>query len=251
MNLRGLSGSTRLGSLLTAHDGGPAAPPRRRRLWTRLGIGTGIVLAPVVVAACSAAASSHPSASRPSPSASKPSASTSLAKSALGPSACVTAARPTGGSGPWKLVPPPTLCGLPEQTSAPYLQTAQGLASVDKILFSMNNVGPVTSTITATYQSPQTPNFSRSVAFVGFEGRFRPAAAVSVLEGTAYTFTSVPPGPHGGAMGCANEEGTEDCVWATSTTLCDVEIIDTTGELLGANIGVNAVRIRDALEAPG
>ena len=57
--------------------------------------------------------------------------------------------------------------------------------------------------------------------------------------------------PHGGAMGCANEEGTETCVWATHTTLCSVQIIDTTGELLGSNIAVNAVRIRDALEAPG
>jgi hypothetical protein len=247
MNLRGLSGQTRLGFLLMAYDGGLAALPRRRRPWTW----TGSVLVAFVVVACSPAArqpaSPHPS----SPSASKPPASTSLAKSALGPSACVTAARPTGGSGPWKVVPPPTLCGLPEQTSAQYLQTARGLASIIKVLLSISNVGPVTSTITATYQSPQTPNFNRSLAFVGFEGTFRPAAAVSVVEGTAYTFTSVSPGPHGGAMGCANEEGTENCVWATSTTLCEIQILDSTGELLGANVGVNAVRIRDALEVPG
>jgi len=77
------------------------------------------------------------------------------------------------------------------------------------------------------------------------------AAAISAVEGTSYTFQKVPPGPHGGAMGCANEEGTWTCVWATHTTLCTIQIIDTTGELLGANIGVNAVRIRDAVEAPG
>jgi hypothetical protein len=250
MNLRGLSGHTRLGFLVMAHDGGPAAAPRRRRLWTWPGIGTGIVLVAFVVAGCSPAAS-KPASPHPSPSASKSSASTALAKTALGPSACVTAARPTGGSGPWKLVPPPTLCGLPVQTSEQYLQTAQGLASIDKILFSMNNVGPVTSTVTATYQSPPIPNFSRSVAFVGFEGTFHPAAAASVLEGTTYTYTAVPPGPHGGAMGCANEEGTEQCVWATSTTLCEIQILDSTGELTGASLAANAIRIRDALEAPG
>jgi hypothetical protein len=250
MNLRGLSRHTRLGSPLMAHDGGPDAPPRRRRrMW--LGIGTGVVL--VAVVACSPAAkdSASPSPSASRPSASKSSAGQSLAKSAMGPSACITAGRPAGGSGPWKFVSPPMLCGLPLDNSGQSQQLGQTVAGENKMIINLAGVGSVTSSTTAEYQSPQTPNFYRSVNVVGLTGTFRPAAAISAVEGTSYTFQKVPPGPHGGAMGCANEEGTWTCVWATHTTLCTIQIIDTTGELLGANIGVNAVRIRDALEAPG
>jgi hypothetical protein len=121
---------------------------------------------------------------------------------------------------------------------------------MDKILFSMNNVGPVKATVTLTYQSPRTPNFYRSVAFVGFEGTFRPATALSSLEQPGYTYTREPPGPHGGMLACGKTSGPWDCVWATPTTVCDIEVLDTTGELIGTNIAVNAVRIRDALEAP-
>jgi hypothetical protein len=218
-----------------------------------LGVGVGSVLAAVV--ACSPAAkhsaSPSPSASRPSPSASKSSPGSPLAQSAMGPSACVTAGSPVGGSGSWKFVSPPTLCGLPLDNSGDSEQLGQTVAGENQSIITLANVGSVTSSTTAEYQSPQTPNFYRSINVVGLQGTFRPAAAVSAVEGTAYTFKSVPPGPHGGAMGCANEEGTETCVWATHTTLCSVQIIDTTGELLGSNIAVNAVRIRDALEAPG
>jgi hypothetical protein len=251
MNLRGLSRHTRLGFLLTGYDGGPAAPARRRRLCTWLRIGTGSVLVAFVVVACSPAARQPASLHPSSPSASKPPASTTLAKSALGPSACVAAGRPAGGSGPWTLVAPRTLCGLPPDNSAQYDQGGQALASEYKILLSMDGGGSAKSTVTLEYQSPPIPNFGRSINLVGFEGKFQPAAAVSVIEEGGYSYSNLPPGPHGGALACANVEGTENCVWATSTTLCSINIIDTTGELLGANIGVNAVRIRDALEAPG
>jgi hypothetical protein len=251
MTLRGLSRHTRLGFLLIAHDGGPGVPPRRRRrMW--LGILTGIVL--VAVVACSPAAkhsaSPGPSASTPSPSAGKSSTGSSLAKIATGPSACVTAGRPAGGNGPWKFVAPATLCGLPLDNSGQSQQLGQTVAGEDKGIIDLADAGSVTSSTTAEYQSPETPRFYRSVNVVGLTGTFRPAAAVSAVEGTAYTFKKVPPGPHGGAMGCGNEEGTWTCVWATHTTLCTIQIIDTTGELLGASIAVNAVRIRDALEAP-
>lgn len=260
MTLRRLSRHTRLEVPSMAGDGVPAPPARRRRTWTRLGTAAGSALVAIVVAACSSAGSKpaapHPSASKPSPSAAAssagpPSTSAPVTGSALGPSACVTAGRPAGGTGPWKIVSPQALCGLPLFDSAQYKQSGQTVASLDKIIINMDDVGSVTSTVTLTYQAPQTPNFYRSVAFVGFEGSFRPAAAVSAMEQPGYTYTREPPGPHGGVLACAHVSGPWDCLWATSTTVCDIQIIDTTGELLGANIGVNAVRIRDALEAPG
>ena len=257
MTAHKLSRHTRLEVPRMAHDGGPGAPPRRRRLRTCLRIAVGGVLVVTVAAACSSAgqpSSSRPPARTPSPSA-KPSAgalstTAPVTGSALGPSACVTAARPAGGNGPWKLLSPRALCGLPLFDSAKYVQSGQSLASMDKMLFSMNNVGSVTTTVTLTYQSPRTPNFYRSVAFVGFEGTFRPAAALSAIELTGYTYTSEPPGPHGGMLACGRTSGAWDCVWATHSTVCDIEVLDTTGELIGANIGANAVRIRDAIEAP-
>jgi hypothetical protein len=245
-----------------AYDGGPGAPPepygrsdpsyqpapRRRRLWMWLGIGGGSVFVALIVLIGFLAATKTASSSPP---ASKPSAHAS-ASSALGPLACVTAVAPAGGSGPWKLVTPRALCGLPQQNSAQAQQTGQALASEDNTLIGLNNAGSVTSTITMDYQSPQgIPNFYRSVTFVGFEGRFQPAAAASAIQESGYTYHSMPPGPHGGAMACADIYGSEDCVWATSTTACEFQIMDTTRELLGANFAANAVRIRDALEVPG
>ena len=257
MTLRGLSRHTRLGVPLMACDGGPGARPRRRGIWAWLGIAVGSVLVATALVACSSAgqqSSSRPPASTPSPSAKAsaggPSTTAPVTGSALGPSACVPAGQPAGGSGPWKLLSPRSLCGLPLFDSAQYVQSGQSVASMDKMLFSMNNVGPVTATVTLTYQSPKTPNFYRSVAFVGFEGRFRPAAAINAMELPSYTYTSEPPGPHGGMLACGRTQGAWDCVWATPSTVCDIEILDTTGELIGANIGTNAVRIRDALEAP-
>jgi hypothetical protein len=52
----------------------------------------------------------------------------------------------------------------------------------------------VTSTVTAAYQSPQTPNFDRGVTFVGFDGTFRQAAALSTMELPGETYTRVPQG---------------------------------------------------------
>jgi hypothetical protein len=51
-------------------------------------------------------------------------------------------------------------------------------------------------------------------------------------------------------MACSGENDAGDCVWATSTTVAEITITDSTRDLLGANIGANAVRIRDVLEAP-
>jgi hypothetical protein len=241
-------------------DIGPAGHSRRwrprRRPWKRLGLSTASILAATVIAACSSAASSHPSADTPSlsPPSLGPLATPST-NSAGGPLACVSAGRATAGDGPWKLVAPLALCQLPLETSPQFQKSGQALAGTTKILINMDNAGTVTSTIAVTYQASQeaaeAASHDRSVSVVGFDGRFRPAAALSAVEEQPeYTYTNLPPGPHGGMMACANVEGTENCVWATSTTVCEITIIDPTGELIGASSGANAVRIRDVLEAP-
>jgi hypothetical protein len=250
MALRGLYWHTRLEVPLMVHDGGPGTPARPRRRWARLGTAAGGGLLAIALVACSSAASKPP-APHPSPSKPSPSASTSLSASAMGPSACVTSSRPTAGSGPWTLVTPQTVCGLPLDNSSDYQQGGQTLAGEYKMLLTMDGGGSPKSTVTLEYQSPRVPNFYRSINIVGFEGRFRPALAVRVIEEEGYSYSNLPPGPHGGALACANVEGSENCVWATSTTLCSMSIIDLSHELLGASIAANAVRIRDAVEAPG
>lgn len=264
MELREVSAHIRLRIASMAHHGGPDGPaqrrgpsgpgyqtrPRRRVLWKRLGIVTGSVFAAFAVVACSSASSAHPSATTPPPSPRSPSAvPTPSAVSAGGASACVTTGSVTGGSGPWKLVAAPMLCQLPADNSAQYQQTGQALAQLIKISLNMDDAGPVTSTMTAAYQGSQAAH-DRSVTVVGFDGRFQPAAALGAVEETGYTYTKVPPGPHGGTLACANVEGSESCVWATPTTVCEISIIDPTGELTGADIAANAVRIRDVLEVP-
>jgi hypothetical protein len=250
MALRGLARHTRLEVPSMAPDGGPGGSARRRRLTTRLWTATGGGLLAIAVVACSSAAS-KPAAPHPLPSGTSPSASSGLSASAMGPSACVTSSRPAAGSGRWTFVAPRTVCGLPLDNSADYQQGGQTLAGEYKLLLSMDGGGTPKSTVTLEYQSPRVPNFYRSINLVGFEGRFRPALAVRVIEEEGYSYRNLPPGPHGGALACANVEGTENCVWATSTTLCSMSIIDISRELLGANVAANAVRIRDAVEAPG
>jgi hypothetical protein len=250
MALRGLSRHTRLEVPLMVHDGGLGEPARRRRLWARLGTAAGSTVLAIAVVACSSAAS-KPAAPHPSPSKPSPSAGSGLSASAMGPSACVTSSPSTASSGQWTLIAPQRVCGLPLDNSSDYQQGGQTLAGEYRLLLSMDGGGSPKSTVTLEYQSPQIPNFYRSINVVGFEGRFRPAVAVRVIEEEGYSYSNLPPGPHGGALACANVEGTENCVWATSTTLCSMSIIDLSRELLGANVAANAVRIRDAVEAPG
>lgn len=117
------------------------------------------------------------------------------------------------------------------------------------------SAGRYSSSLAQAYQlRGSNSGIFRSVAFVGLEGRFRPATAVAAL-GSALQFSAplktVPAGPHRGAMGCAPVAGYAwECVWATATTLGEFQIIDTTRELTGRHMAANAVRIRDALEVP-
>jgi hypothetical protein len=178
----------------------------------------------------------------------------------MGSSACETASQPGSQASSWKLVSPSTLCGLPQNNSAAELSAGQEMVSAvegDLTNFNGPNFGQETSAVAVGYQiQHNTVGVYRSVSFTGLEGTFRPRAAASAVEsslnfGQHYTFKSVPPGPHGGVMACGGEyPDSEDCVWATRTTLCVIMIIDTTRELVGSGIAANAVRIRDVLEVP-
>jgi hypothetical protein len=115
--------------------------------------------------------------------------------------------------------------------------------------------GKETSDVSQGYQiAHNTSGVYRSISFTGLEGTFNPQAAASAVEtsiGSGYTFNSFAPGPHGGVMACGLvSSNSENCVWATPTTLCLIMIIDTTQQLIGPSIDANAVRIRDVLEVP-
>ncbi len=182
--------------------------------------------------------------------------------SATGPSACdlpVTAASRQAGS--WKMITPRTLCGMLRtneaqirQADQAMIKAMQGVVAATGITTAAS-VGRYTSALAQGYQVPaNTQGIYRSVSFTGLDGTFSPAAAVAAL-GTALNtgspFRSVPPGPHGGAMACAPVSAiTEQCVWATRSTLGVVQVVDTTRQLVGSHGRVNAVLIRDALEAP-
>jgi hypothetical protein len=214
-----------------------------------LGIGSGALAAVVVLTACTSPGS------KPSPG---PSAGSVVQPNPLGASACDTASPAASQASKWKLLSPSTLCGLPQNNTSAEVSSSQEMASaIESDLTNINGqtYGTETSDVSQGYQiGHNTAGVYRSISFTGLEGTFSPQAAASAVEtplASNYTFTSVPPGPHGGVMACGPvSSDSANCVWATPTTLCLIMIIDTTGQLIGPNVAANAVRIRDALEVP-
>jgi len=183
------------------------------------------------------------------------------AASATGPSACTLAVEAASRTGPWKMITPRTLCGmLPDnaaqirQADKAMVNAMQGVVAASGVTGTAS-VGQYRSELAQGYQVPaNAQGIYRSVSFTGLDGTFSPAAAVAAL-GTALDtgspFRSVPPGPHGGAMACARVSAiTEQCVWATGSTLGVIQIVDTSRQLVGLHVPGNAVLIRDAVETP-
>jgi hypothetical protein len=224
--------------------GNQPAPRRRRRLWAGIAGAAVVIVAVIVVVVVTT--SNGPAAAPPAP-------------NPKGPLACDVPGNPVNGSGQWTFAAPQTVCGLPKNNSAQMLQADQeAVASLEELLSAAGLVGPspgqYKSSVVQAYQSPAHVLPYRSVAFTGLEGKFHTGPALAALEsvGSQYQspFHSVPAGPHGGEMGCAVvTTGTWECVWATTTTLGDIQLIDTSGELAGSHLAANAVRIRDVLEA--
>lgn len=198
-----------------------------------------VVLAVMALAAgCGATGTQH--ASRPAP-------------SAKGPQACDVPGNPSNGSGRWKLVTPATVCGMKTDNSAQMQQANQSAIGSLEFLVSAAGVGHYTHGVARGWELtiPGDPPINRGVTFNGLDGTFKPAAAVSAVgNGSGYPVTSMPAGPHGGALACGEFGGADQvqCVWATTTTLGTFIFSDTTGELLGSHLAANAVRIRDVLE---
>lgn len=215
----------------------------------------GVIVMGVALAACGSSGSAH---GHNSPG----STPGGQANSASGPSACVVNGSPGTGSGPWKVVQPTTLCGLPVDKSPASLAASQQSLTATELVFDpvggQPNPGSETSAFSVGYQIPSSANFERFINVVAFSGTFNQPAAVSELaqldtnpDIPGNVFKSVPPGPHGGLMECAPSFTAEECVFGTSTTLGQFTIEDTLKELTGAATPANAVRIRDALEVPG
>lgn len=221
----------------------PESPrrPWRRRPWLAIAAGAALVIITVLAMVVMNAGSPIPP---PSP---------------TGPSACVRPGNVAKSSRSWKFALPRTLCGLVRNNTAPMLTSNRAMVEALQGALSASGLsgaaspGYVTSSLAQAYQlGASQSGIYRSIAFVGLKGRFGPAAAVATLGNALQSgapLRSVPAGPHGGAMRCALVSGYAwQCVWATTTTVGEFQIIDTTGQLTGRHIAANAVRIRDAIE---
>jgi hypothetical protein len=215
-------------------------------LW--FGIGGGVVVLVIIIVVVVAATG-------------KPALDTGgLPASALGPSACVTSGQSGGSTGPWKLVEPQTMCELHQDNTPTAQEAAQALLNSTLEVFNPGSAypdfGSETSDFAVSYETPLHISALRYVDVEGFNGTFTPATALSVLtqinenpDLKGDVFHSVPAGPHGGGMDCVQlSVFTEQCVFATTTTLGEFQFEDSLKQLTGANADANAIRIRDALE---
>jgi hypothetical protein len=220
-----------------------------------LGIGGGAAVAIIVVVVVVFALASP--GGRPSAGASTPAgrASTPAASAtAQVPSVCPAPAQ-SGGSGPWTVVEPQTICDLPLDNSAADLEANQELVSAVESDVSTSTLnGPSAGSYTSSagagyaYRPGTVSNVYRSVYFAALNGTFNVPVAMTAVESSYdVTYQNLPPGPHGGMLACGMLTGAPVCVFATSTTLCQFDIIDTTNELY-ANLAASALSIRDTIE---
>jgi hypothetical protein len=217
--------------------------------WARRWLGTCVLAAAAVLAAgCAASQASTPSSPTASP--------TSVPSSALGPAACEVAGQP-GGTGPWKVTAPRTLCGVPMDLTASDKLSNKAALKADELMFTLGldpGVGQAKSGFAVGYETPNNLGIYRNYTLAAFNGNFPDPARTMAdqAKGDIVTnFHRVPPGPHGGVMECGTDNGDVECVFATSTTLGDFVFGDTSGELTGARGDAVAVEIRDAVETRG
>lgn len=147
------------------------------------------------------------------------------------------------------MIVPRTLCGLPIDSRGQ--QADQADLGATEANLSASGIG-YRSGVSEGYETPNGTDARsyRFINYLGITGRFNPAQAMSVLEGgTDENYRSVPAGPHGGLMACAEQyHNVADCVWATPTTLCSITIEDTSLQLVRTHADANAIRIRAVVE---
>lgn len=205
-----------------------------------------------VIAVTSAVGCGHskPSNATPAPTG-IPSA---VAEKMSGPTACDRTAGSQGG-GPWTIVMPGTLCGLPADTSANARRNGQALVQTETISFSSGahpGIGTAQSSAFGSWVTPIGVPVYRSISATGFTGQFNPSIALKTLETSGPAYRKISPGPHGGVMACRlSSGGSESCAFATTTTAGAFTLGDTSGQLTkGSRAATIATEIRDALEAP-
>jgi hypothetical protein len=224
------------------------------KFWWRLPLWLGVVMAvTMMVTACSSAVSQKQSKADESASSTPTRENT---PSPLGPSACLTTSS-SGGSGAWKAVEPRTLCGQVMDTSAQGLEIDQEALKTTELIFSplveTTNIGTYTSGYSASYELPPGLGVTRFVNIEALNGHFNAAASVQMMTTFPITpsevFHTLPPGPHGGSLQCAVEGSfSSECIFGTATTITEIEIEDTSEELVGVHAGATAVEIRNAVE---
>ncbi len=241
-------------------------PPQRRRggiVWLVVGV-TAAALALIVVVVLAVKpgpSSTKPGASGASPnSSSRPSAGSQPGKEPAGlvsGSSGLSAGKcPGSGSGPWKLVQPSTVCGIPISQDAAFTQIAQTELQGAELAFTIpGGFGHYTNGVAfqAMYPDINSPGPYLSVQVFGFNGTFtNVTAAVKALESDdGETFYTVPAGPHGGVMQCAqdSDDQIQECVFGTSTTLGDIQFAFQNLSIpAGISADASAISVRNAVE---
>jgi hypothetical protein len=162
---------------------------------------------------------------------------------------------PQPSSGPFKLAQPSSVCGIPMSTDSDLTQIAQTELQTSELAFTYpGGFGNYTSTVSLVAEPPQNSSSQYfNIQVFGFNGTFsNPTAAVKAMEiDPTEKFYNVPAGPDGGVMQCAADktDSLQECWWATSTTLADVQFYFSNLSIpSGISADASAIDVRNAVE---
>lgn len=239
----------------------------KRGMWLGIGGGAVVIIAVIVLIVATGSGKGNGKSASASPTATasaSPTLSGPAAPSSMltGKDIAASSCPQNSGSGPWEAKAPSlpqnvSWCGMMTGGNEQSLSNAQG---AELYFTDPGNFGSYTNVIGIdTYGNSLDGPINGGAAFV-FNGKFTNfSSALNSLEtndqsGDNFQFYNVPPGPHGGVMQCGQYSDTKDqlygayCVWATPTTLGNIEIDYNNGLNNGINLDATAISIRDALE---
>jgi hypothetical protein len=162
---------------------------------------------------------------------------------------------PGSSSGPWKMIQPNSVCGVPLSTDQALNSIAQDEMKGAEIEFDFpGGFGSYTSGIAFQSMPPDNSNSPYlGIQVYGFNGTFTNlTAAVKAMESvSSETFYDVPAGPHGGVMQCGLDttDDIQECVFATPTTLGDIQFTFQNLTIPpGISADASAIDVRNAVE---
>jgi hypothetical protein len=122
--------------------------------------------------------------------------------------------------------------------------TAKGAGQPGASVVGIYTLGTVTTISSSDF---------RGILFVGFNGKFDPAAVIKVAQSELVSSRVVSAGPHGGDMVCGyNNTSTgkdaSECVWVTPTTLGEVQFLQAATPSKYAGAAALALNVRNAVE---